>query len=150
MEADRKEEAHTILKEAAGIKVETEEDKFNLAKVHYYMEEYDLAINEFSKAFESGFEEAYYYLGNIYEKREDYEEAVINYEKYIKAENIPKTALVYNQIGACLLKLGRYSEALPYIQTGLEYRDKNMEQPLKRLCNSLPSNDGLYKPVSGR
>lgn len=132
MEADRKEEAHTILKEAAGIKVETEEDEFNLAKVHYYMEEYDMAINEFSKAFESGFEEACYYLGNIYEKREDYEEAVINYEKYIKAENIPKTALVYNQAGACLLKLGRYSEALAYIQTGLEYRDKNMEQPLKR------------------
>ncbi len=131
-EADKKEEAHAILKEAASIKGETEEDKFNLAKVHYYMEEYDLAINEFSKAFEGGFEESYYYLGNIYEKREDYKEAVVNYQKYIEAEDISKTALVYNQIGACLLKLGRYSEALTYIQTGLEYRDKNLEQPLKR------------------
>jgi tetratricopeptide (TPR) repeat protein len=132
LEADKKEEAHTVLEEAAGIKAETEEDKFNLAKVHYYMEEYDMTINEFSKALESGFEEAYYYLGSIYEKGEKYEEAVNNYQKYIEAENISKTALVYNQIGACLLKLGRYSEALSYIQTGLEYQDKNLEQPLKR------------------
>lgn len=132
MEADRKEEAHAILKEAASIKVETEEDKFNLAKVHYYLEEYDLAIDEFSKAFESGFKESYYYLGSIYDKREDFKEAVINYQKYIEAESISKTVLVYNQIGACLIKLGRYSEALSYIQTGLEYQDKNVEQQLKK------------------
>lgn len=131
-DADKKEEAYKALEEAASIRTETEEDKFNLAKVHFYMEEYNLAINEFSKAFENGFEESYYYLGNIYDKKEDYEEAVINYKKYIESEEISKTAAVYNQIGACLLKQGRYSEALSYIQIGLKYQEKNLEQPLKR------------------
>lgn len=131
-DADRAEEANKVLEEAAGIKIKTEEDKFNLARVHYYMDEYDLAINEFSSAFENGFEESYYFLGNIYEMRKDYEDAVINYKKYIEAEQVSKTALVYNQIGTCLLELGRNSEALSYIQTGLEYQEKNLEQPLKR------------------
>jgi tetratricopeptide (TPR) repeat protein len=131
-DAGRMEEAYKVLEEAASIKIQTEEDKFNLAKVHFYMEEYNLAINEFSKAFENGFEESYYYLGNIYDKKEDYEEAVINYKKYIESKEIFMTAAVYNQIGACLLKLGRYSEALSYIQIGLEYQEKNLEQPLRR------------------
>ena len=132
MEAGKKEEAYAILKEAANMETETKEDKFNLAKIHYYMEEYDLAIDEFSMAFESGFEEAYFYLGNIYEKRQDYESAVINYKKYIEAENISKTPLVYNQIGTSLIKLGRYSEALAYIQEGLKFGDDSTKQPLKR------------------
>lgn len=132
MDADRAEEAYKVLEKAAAIKIKTEEDKFNLAKVHYYMEEYDLAINEFSKACENGFEESYYYLGNIYEMRKDYEEAVSYYKKYMEAEQVSKTALVYNQIGACLLELGRNSEALSYIQTGLKYQEKSLEQPPKR------------------
>lgn len=131
-DADRAEEAYKVLEEATSIKIKTEEDKFNLAKVHYYMEEYDLAINEFSRALENGFEESYYYLGNIYDIREDYEEAVNNFRKFIEAEQVSKTALVYNQIGACLLKLGKNSEALSYIQTGLGYQEKILEQPLKR------------------
>lgn len=131
-DAGRMEEAYKVLEEATSIKIQTEEDKFNLAKVHFYMEEYNLAINEFSKAFENGYEESYYYLGNIYDKKEDYEEAVINYKKYIESKEISMTAAVYNQIGACLLKLGRYSEALSYIQIGLEYQEKNLEQPLRR------------------
>ena len=132
LDGGQADDANKVLEEAANIPIETEEDKFNLAKVHYFMEEYDLAINEFNSSFQNGFEEAYYYLGNIYAKQDEYEEAVVNYQKFLESSITTKTALVYNQISACLLKLGRYSDALSYIQAGLEYKDVSMLQPLKR------------------
>jgi tetratricopeptide (TPR) repeat protein len=132
LEADKLEEANLVLDEAAKIKIDTEEDKFNLAKVHYYMEDYESAISELNEAFSNGFSEAYYYLGEIYAKRQEYDSAVYNYEMYMKEETALDSAMVYNQIAVCLLNLKRHQEALSYIQQGLAFNDTSMQQQLKR------------------
>ncbi|MDF2587125.1 MAG: hypothetical protein K0S41_966 [Anaerocolumna sp.] len=124
--------AAEVLKQASNIKVVTQEDKYNLAKIHYFMGEYDTAISELSDAFRNGFTESYYYLGEIYEKEEDYESAVYNYSMFIDDETQVKSAAVYNKIAMCLMKLEKYEDALSYIQAGIKLNDFSTNKALKR------------------
>jgi tetratricopeptide (TPR) repeat protein len=125
-----KDSAATVLDQASKITGSTQEDKFNIAKVHYFQGNYDQAVSELSEAFRNGFAEAYYYLGNIYEKKEDYKNASYNYSMYIKEDGNIDSAAVYNQISVCLMKQGKYDEALSYVQSGLKYNDVSYNQAL--------------------
>lgn len=129
-DAGEEDSAATVLSQALKINGTTQEDKFNIAKIHYFQEEYDQAISELSEAFRNGFTEAYYFLGNLYEKQEDYDNAIYNYSMYIKEDTSIESAAVYNQIGVCLIKQERYDEALSYVQAGLEYNDISYNQSL--------------------
>lgn len=135
--------AAEALDAAAAIPVKTQEDKFNLAKIHYYKEDYDTAVKEFGEAFKNGFTAAYYYLGGIYEKKGDYKSAADNYQLFIDDQTTEKTASVYNQIGMCLIKQGQYEKALSYIKTGLEYKDNFLNRSLKQ--NEIVAYENLGK-----
>jgi tetratricopeptide (TPR) repeat protein len=137
--------ATLVMNEASKLSVETQEDKFNLAKVHFYNEDYDTAIIEFSEAFRNGFTAAYVFLGDIYMKESDYESAVYNYLMYSDDEANEKSATVYNQIGVCYIKLEKYEEALTYIQLGLEYNDISLNQELKQNEIVAYENLGEYE-----
>lgn len=128
LEQGDKEKADAVLSMAANISGTTQEDKFMLAKVHYYMGDYDNAVIEFSEAYKNGFAQAYYFLGSIYEQRKDYKNAVTNYDLYIKQEAYIASAAVYNQMAFCQIKLNNYEEALSYIQKGLKFKDIEFNQ----------------------
>jgi tetratricopeptide (TPR) repeat protein len=143
------EKATAVLSMAANIKGKTQEDYFNLAKVHYYMDDYDNAIVEFSEAYKNGFAEAYFFLGSIYERKEDYKNAVNNYSQYIKEEAYISSAAVYNQISYCQIKLNKYEDALSYIQTGLKYNDIEFNQSLTRNEIVIYENMGEFEKAAG-
>lgn len=143
------EKATAVLSMAANIKGKTQEDYFNLAKVHYYMGDYDNAIIEFSEAYKNGFAEAYFFLGSIYEQKEDYKNAVNNYSLYIKEEVYISSAAVYNQISYCQLKLNNYEDALSYIQTGLKYNDIEFNHSLMRNEIVVYENMGEFEKAAG-
>lgn len=143
------EKATAVLSMAANIKGKTQEDYFNLAKVHYYMGDYDNAIVEFSEAYKNGFAEAYFFLGSIYEQKEDYKNAVNNYSLYIKEEAYISSAAVYNQISYCQLKLNNYEDALSYIQTGLKYNDIEFNQSLIRNEIVVYEKMGEFEKAAG-
>lgn len=123
--------AAAVLDEAESIKANTEKDKYNLAKIYYYKEDYDQAVTEFTTAAKNGYTAAYYYLGDIYQKQEDYKSAVHNYKRLIKDQKNEISAAVYAKLGMCEIKLNQYDEALIDIQTGLEYNDSSFNQQLK-------------------
>ncbi|MDF2474311.1 MAG: repeat-containing protein [Anaerocolumna sp.] len=151
-ETEDLEGANNVLTDAAKIKIETEEDKFNLAKIHYYMGDQEEAMIGLNEAFSNGFSEAYYYLGEIYYEKEDYESAVNNYEMYLKDETTSESAVVYNQLGVCLLKLKRKEKALSYIQEGLSLNDTSLQQQLKKnevvAYENLGDFDEAYKLIT--
>ncbi|MDF2800433.1 MAG: repeat-containing protein [Anaerocolumna sp.] len=124
--------AKEVLKKALSIKGSTQKDKFNIAKVDYYMEDYDKAVVGFSEAYSNGFFEAYYYLGDIYERKGEYETAVNNYAMYIENQPVVDSAAVYNQIANCYIKLNKDKEALAYIEDGIEMNDIIIIKALKR------------------
>ena len=117
-------EAKEVLSQAAQIEVNTKADKFNLAKVHFYQELYDQAFPELSESFANGFIDAYFYIGEIYNNKKDYSTAKYYYEKYIEEGGI-NAPEVYNQIASCLIKMGDYEQALPYLETGIGIADND-------------------------
>lgn len=130
-----------VLNEAASIKGTAPMDKFNIAKVNYYLGDYKVAVAQFGEAIEDGFTAAYFFLGNIYEKKEDYENAVSNYSMYIEKEPTIESAAVYNQLAVCLMKLEKYKEALNYITKGLTFNDITVHQSLQ--LNEVIVNENL-------
>lgn len=124
-------EAEQILKEALVIKTKTDEDYFNVAKVHYFQKDYKTAEGELSTAAEKGFVEAWYYLGQIKESQEEYAKAIAYYEKYIAGNPDLKSALVYNQLGLCYMQQKDYQKALDAFTKGIALNDNSVMQRLR-------------------
>ncbi|SHO50812.1 tetratricopeptide repeat protein [Anaerocolumna xylanovorans] len=124
--------AKEVLSKAAAINGTTEKDKFNVAKVTYYKGDYETALQMFGEAFGNGFTESYYYLGLIYEKKKDYENAAENYSKYLESEEGRDNANACYRAAECLIKRNNYEEALGLIEDGIKINDVDVNQDLKR------------------
>lgn len=98
------------------------EDAYFIAKAQYFSGEYDAALNGLSASVENGYEDAHYYIGEIYRKRSNYGEAVYHYKQYIGGSGA-KDAAAYNQMGICLLKQEKYEEALETVLAGQKLSD---------------------------
>jgi tetratricopeptide (TPR) repeat protein len=123
--------AEEVLAKAAGIEAKTGEDEYQLAKVHYYQGDYDNALSELNKSFADGFQEAYYYIGEIYRIKKDYQKAIYYYENYIKGGNL-LSPNAYNQIAVCEMKIGEYEAALNYLEKGSSFRYAGTQKTLLR------------------
>ncbi len=123
--------ANEVLTTAAAIEPKTGEDKYQLAKVHYYQEEYDQALSELNESFADGFQEAYYYIGEIYRIKKDYPKAIYYYENYIKGGSL-QSPKAYNQIAVCEMKVGDYETALNYLEKGFAFHYAGMQKTLLR------------------
>lgn len=138
--ANKSNEAKEVLREAAEIPVKTKADKFSLAKIHFYQGLHDQAFPELSESFANGFVDAYFYIGEIYIKKKDYSTAKYYYDKYIE-EGGSDTPQVYNQIASCLIKMGEYEQALPYLEAGNKYIHDDLTRVLLKnqviVCEKL-------------
>ncbi len=123
--------ASEVLNKASELVPKTSEDQYNLAKVHFYQGDYEVALSELSEGFKNGFTEAYYYIGEIYRIKKDYPKAIYYYDIFIKEGEI-MVPNVYNQIAACLIKTGAYTEALGYLEKGIAYNHAGSMQTLKK------------------
>jgi tetratricopeptide (TPR) repeat protein len=123
--------ANEILVKASEIVPKTSEDQYNLAKVHFYQGDYQVALSELSEGFKNGFTEAYYYIGEIYRIKKDYPKAIYYYDIFIEEGEI-MVPNVYNQIASCLIKTGDYTQALGYLEEGIAYNHTGSMQILKK------------------
>ncbi len=123
--------ADEVLAKAAEIEAKTGEDEYQLAKIHYYQEDYDKALSELNKSFADGFQEAYYYIGEIYRIKKDYPKAIYYYENYIKEGGL-QSPNAYNQIAVCEMKVGEYESALNHLEKGSAFRYAGTQKTLLR------------------
>jgi tetratricopeptide (TPR) repeat protein len=130
-ENGRASEADGVLSEAAKIEAKTEEDQYHQAKIEYYLGNYDLALSKLGESFSNGFSEAYYYIGEIYRDKKDYETAVYYYESYIEKGKV-QSSIVYNQLGFCFMKLGDFKTALKWLDEGIKYQHPVTLKVLKK------------------
>ncbi|MBH1939438.1 tetratricopeptide repeat protein [Mobilitalea sibirica] len=144
LDTGKEAEAKQVLEAAAAIEVKSKEDRFMQAKVHYYQERYDEALAELSEAFANGFTEAYFYIGEIYRKKKDYETAIYYYDKYLDEGNIT-TPFVYNQIATSLMTTGEYKQAIKYLEKGMDYKHAGTMKALKKNEIIAYENLGLFE-----
>ena len=70
----------------------------------------------------------YNYGGSSYALQSDYANATVYYLSYLeaakKSDEVEAISMANNNVGMSLLNMKRYEQAIPYIETSLEYQDK--------------------------
>lgn len=118
----RSEEQTELLQVITTIEEPSEEDAYYIAKAQYFSGEFDKALTSLAVVAENGYDDAHYYIGEIYHARSNYGEAVYHYKQYITG-NGAKDAAAFNQMAICLLKQERFEDALETVRTGQELSD---------------------------
>jgi len=118
----REQEQKELLQVITAIENPSAEDSYFIAKAQYFSGAFEEAMEGLVPAAENGYEDAHYYMGEIYHKRSDYGEAVYHYQEYIDGAGA-KDAAAYNQMAICLMKQGKHSEALETVQAGQKLPD---------------------------
>ncbi len=118
----RNAEQTELLSVITHIESPTPEDAYFIAKAQYFSGAYDEALVGLAAAAEDGFEDAYYYIGEIYHQRSDYGEAVHYFKLYIAGSGV-RDAAAYNQMALCLMKQEKYTDALETVRSGQKLAD---------------------------
>lgn len=121
-------QAKEVLTKALAIKND-KADLFNIARIHYYQEQYDDALSEMKNVAKEN-ANAYFYIGQIFYMQKDYDKAKENYEKYIKNTDKIQEVSVYNQLALCELENEDYEKAYEYVEKGLSYQDASLKKVL--------------------
>lgn len=105
------------------------QDYCERGRVYYYMEDYDSAKKELTKASDKGSVEAKLLLGMVCLAQEDTAAARSMYQDYLNAEESSK-APGYNGMALCDIAEGNYDSALANISSGLEVAEIDEMQEL--------------------
>ena len=109
--------------------------------LYFYLGDYTNARVYLDGALNQGNAEASLILGKTYENLGDMNYAVVVYQTYLDS-NAPDAA-IYNSLGVCLMKQGKYEEALAEFEAGMELGDSTAIQDLK--YNQIVAKEYLGK-----
>ena len=123
--------ATAILEEATKLEIADDEDKINLAKIHYYQGNMEQALDGFQYAVELGYVENYIYMGDIYLQKNDFDSAIYYYESYFNGGGKIDANLCL-KLGTCYINVGRYEDARKITEEGLKLAGANEKQDLLR------------------
>lgn len=115
--------AQEVLAKAQDIKAESGSDRYNLAKLYYLSDDYAKAKPALEESGKKGFYEAYFYLGEMAFKEEDYQKAVAFYEQYLGSKGSIKMTTVYSQLSSALIGSENYEKAAQYVEEGIALND---------------------------
>ena len=124
MEADGTRYLEAILKTEPG----NAEDYCERGRIYYYMQDYENARNELTKASEKGSVEALSLLGMVCFAQNDTAAARSMYQDYLQKSE--QGAKAYNGLAMCDIYDGAYDSALENIAQGLKENSKEDEQGL--------------------
>ncbi len=114
----QEDKATELLDKASRLPVKTNEDKYYLGQVHFYQNNYKSAKIEMEYAYDMGYTEADYFLGEIALADKEYEDAVMHYERY-RANSAVESPTVCNQEAVCYLALFEFEKAQRMLDIGL-------------------------------
>lgn len=137
-------EAAAVLEQATQLKVTTDSDKFELAKVHFYQGEYVSAKNELAAVDKKVFPEAYYFIAEISLSEGDYKSAIENYNNYVDAGS-SVSAMLYNQLATCYLMEHNYEKAEECLSKADNFINLNVHDQLLKNNIICMENTGRFE-----
>ncbi|MDO5292696.1 MAG: tetratricopeptide repeat protein [bacterium] len=117
------------LNAALKLKQKTEEDKYNTALVHYYLEDKDQAVSILNDI-KDKYSDAYAMLGDIYLEKKEYEQAIASYEAYLSKEDAKDTSHISLKLSNCLITTKNYKKAIVVIEDALDGQTIEYKQQL--------------------
>lgn len=126
------------LQQALRLQPETNEDRYHIGRIRFYLEKYDDARAALMEPVEAKYLPALELMGEIYMAQGDYDHARASYQAVMQEEG--ESAAMYNGLAMCAIAAGEYDEALSYIETGLALEGDEGEQQL--LFNEIVAWEG--------
>ncbi len=136
--------AAEVLEKASRIKINTDQDKLDLAKVHFYQNNYEQCEVEFNDALSKGLTEANYYLGDIALINKEYETALSYFLAYQEAGNTLSSTF-FNQLTVCYIQLGDFEKAAEMLANAKSYAHIAIDQQLLRNEIIILENTGEFE-----
>lgn len=109
-------------------------------RAYYYLGDTKNAQKELKQAKEKGSSVAVMYLGILEEEKENYEDAVEIYRKYL--EDNKEDAKIYNRMAICKIKL-KDESALAFIEEGLKYAKEDAETKKELLYHEIVAYENM-------
>jgi TolB-like protein len=108
----------------------------DIAVIHYYQREYDLALDQCDHTIEQNphFSLAYWTLGLVQEQRGDFEEAIAAFQRAIQLS--PPSPRILGALGRTLARAGREDEAIQIMKELDELSLKREEEGFERLAKA--------------
>ncbi len=117
------------LQKALSITPQTNEDRYQLGQIYYYLGDYDAAHSVIDTPVQENYEPAVRLLGEIYLAQEDYAHALNIYQVLLEANG--ESPEIYNGLALCALASSDPDGALVYIETGLNLEEEDGKQQLR-------------------
>ena len=117
------------LQTALGIPAETEQDRYEVGKIYFYLEQYEKAREVLMEPVEDGYMPALELMGEVYMKMDDYAHAKSVYQTVMDRNGDSPSA--YNGLALCELASGNYDSAIQWIEQGLALEEEDGKQQLR-------------------
>lgn len=101
---------------------------YDKGRMYFYLEDFESARNYLEQARDAGDAQAAYYLGKTWENLGEYNYAASVYLSYLQEKG--ESALIYNQLALCDMRLEDYDGALAALKAGLELNDLSLRQTM--------------------
>lgn len=117
------------LQTALGIVPKTSEDRYEIGRIYYYLEQYDKAKEVLQSPVEEGYEPALRLMGEVYLKLQDYTYANAMFHTLLEQNGESPAAC--NGMALCAIASGDYDTAIDWIERGLALEEEEGKQELR-------------------
>ena len=117
------------LQTALGIVPKTLEDRYEIGRIYYYLEQYEKARDVLQVPAEEGYEPAVRLMGEVYLKLEDYTYATAMFHTLL--DDNGETPAACNGMALCALASGDCDTAIEWIERGLALEEEDGKQELR-------------------
>ncbi len=117
------------LQKALSIAPQSNEDRYQLGQIYYYLGDYDSAHSVIDSTVQDNYEPAVRLLGQIYLAQEDYVHALSIYQQLLETKG--ESPEIYNGLALCALASDDPDTALSYIGQGLALEEEDGKQQLR-------------------
>lgn len=109
------------------------------------LENWDKAQEAYKSAIKEEYDEAQFYLGELYKEKKAYADAIDSYTKYVDNKESVQAGKAYNQLALCYVETGDIKTALEMIECGLEKKEADSLKSLMKNKVILLEKEGNFK-----
>ena len=145
MAAGQTDAANELLDQLVAIKPNKAENMMVIGRAYFYKQEYDRAKEYLKMAYDGNNKESLYYSGALSAALEQYDAAIMYYQKYIKENKEELNVEVYYQLALVYMQQKEYDKAQRMITKGISYGITAALQELKKTQVILLEKQNCYE-----
>lgn len=145
LSAGQTDAANELLDQLLSLKPNKAENMMVIGRAYFYKQEYDKAKEYLKMAYDGNCKESLYYSGVLAVEKEEYDDAVNYFQKYIKENKDTFDVEVYQQLALVYMQQEEYDKAQSMLSKGISYGTTAAIQKLKKTQVILLEKQNNYQ-----